>query len=480
MSIQVHFNKVELSILTIPRPKLWIFANSILQLLYDSIGEHCPEEEEEEADAEEYKVTRRSDSDNRSDIDFNNDNDNDNDDADGPGLNDLKQSIESLNEIKSVESYDSDISGGRQVDNSSKSLDHDFQSALAQASSNHEESEESILHIALTPSECTIICPTRLVSKFFKSPLAICKALGYKDVQLLPSPFLSLIVDSDGSGDKSSRILELTKPLSEHDISIFYISSHFNDIVLIPHAAKEKVEQILTAEHFEYMESSDSYISNGGSFGNEGENIDDVVVVHEDYNNNDNESESITTEVLLSSSSPSPPPHQQQQQQKQPPRQPIHEKAFELFAQAGIHPKIHDQHELLLTGSRPGEMKSAILKTIKLLSLANHKSPPYFVLTRTFSTELSLTLPESEKTRSEYGFDSTNTIGSAQDVIIPISMDFTSLPLNCTGIVAGMANLLITEGGNSIELGYLSMARSGVIMIPQENLEAVQQILERI
>ena len=39
MSIQVHFNNIELSVISIPRSKLWIFTNPIIQLLYDSIPE---------------------------------------------------------------------------------------------------------------------------------------------------------------------------------------------------------------------------------------------------------------------------------------------------------------------------------------------------------------------------------------------------------------------------------------------------------
>ena len=76
------------------------------------------------------------------------------------------------------------------------------------------------------------------MKQYFQQPIEICKQLNYHDVQLLPEKYLCLSVDCDGSSDNSLRILEL--PLSENNISLFFISSHFNDIVLIPYDLKKK------------------------------------------------------------------------------------------------------------------------------------------------------------------------------------------------------------------------------------------------
>ncbi|CAK9439848.1 uncharacterized protein LODBEIA_P39480 [Lodderomyces beijingensis] len=425
MSIQVHFNEVELSVLSISRTKLWIFANSILHLLYDSIDEHPFQENDVDEDASVVAHDSRQGRGKRKDG------------------------------AKSGHSSDNEESEITRVDNSSKSLYSDFNSLQLQESSanananvsanvnasanaNANDTEDNnFMHIAISPCECTIICSTWLIEKFFKEPLAICQRLEYDDVHLLPDHYLSLIVDSDGGCDKSLRILELTKPLSENGISIFYISSHFNDIVLIPFDSKQAVMDVLTTKNFEFSEISNSFISNHRAL--------DPGVVDD-----------------LSQVSP------------------IYEKTFEIFAAADIHPEINEKHELLLTGSRPGDVKSTTLKAIKLLSLATTTQPTYFVLTRTFSNELSIIIPESQKFRLKYGFDSTSLIGSTQDIIVPVTMDFSNLPLNCTGIVAGLANMLITKGGNLIEIGYLSMAKSGVIMIPQENLESVKDIMRNI
>ena len=225
--------------------------------------------------------------------------------------------------------------------------------------------------------------------------------------------------------------MELTKPLSENDVALFYISSHFNDIVLIPSDLRDRVQQILILEHFIFSESSNSYIS--------------------------------TYDI---------------EEREQPALLESHKKTFELLAREEIHPQIHEKHKVLLTGARPGEIKYCVLKTIKLISLANTSQPSYFAITRTFSNELSLVLPKSPKLRSRYGFKSTSTIGLSQDVLVPVAMDLSKLPLNCTGIVAGLANKLIIQGGNVLEIGYLSMAKSAVILIPKEDIDLVRNILK--
>ncbi|KAI5958636.1 VPS5 [Candida theae] len=398
MSIQVHFNDVKLSVISIPRSKLWIFANSIVQLLYDAIGDEK----------------------NHRDSSDSSENGTDYDDAD----DDYDSNAEG-NDMEGKHgkpSADFEGSTRKSVDNSSKPQ---LNPTSATTFADDENAESNcFFHIAMTPSECTIICSASLSTRFFAQPLKLCKELGYSDVEVLPEEYLSLVVDSDGSFAKSHRILELTKPLSENDVSLFYISSHFNDVVLIPSHLKKRVEKILVSENFIFSESSGSYIST--------------------YDVDDKEEEPVLSDS--------------------------HQRTFGLLANHDIHPQIHEKHKVLLTGARPGEIKYCILKTIKLISLATSLQPSYFAITRTFSNELSLILPQSNKMRSKYGYKSTSIIGSSQDVLVPIAMDLSKLPINCTGIVAGLANKLIIRGGNMLEIGYLSMAKSGVILIPEEDL----------
>ncbi|KAK6200948.1 ACT domain-containing protein [Scheffersomyces amazonensis] len=281
---------------------------------------------------------------------------------------------------------------------------------------------------------------------YFKNPIKICQELNYDDVKVIDQNFLSLQVDSDGSFDNSLRILELTKPLSENNISLFFLSSHFSDIVLIPYIFKEKVISILTKKNFEFSDISNSYIMTPNDL------IDPSML-----NDSDEDKE-------LGS-------------------QRFENKTFKLFKDSNIKPIVNRNVKLLLTGARAGEVNNTILKTAKILSSFN-SIPDYYAITRTSINEVSLILPKSSKKRLSMGFDSKNIIGSTQDIIIPITIDFSKLPLDSTGIVAGVASKLINGlkkyNDSTIEMNYFSMARSGMIMIPKENIDVISEILNNI
>jgi hypothetical protein len=264
----------------------------------------------------------------------------------------------------------------------------------------------------------------------FLQAVEVCKQLNYKDVQVLPETYLSLCVDCDGSTDTSLRILELTKPLSENNISLFFISSYFNDVVLIPYDLKDRVVSILRKKNFEFLDISNSYIPAWGS-------------------------SPIGTEFDFEQGS-----------------RKLELQTFETFKEEGIEPVIDSKNLLLLTGSRSSDIHSTILKTCKILSATDY-IPPFFGITMA-NFQCSLLLPKSRKQRQQLGFESPYIMGSLLDTIIPISIDLSKLEINATGIVAGLAIRLSTVG----VLYYLSMARSAVIMIPEENIELVGRILD--
>lgn len=295
-------------------------------------------------------------------------------------------------------------------------------------------------HIAFTPVECTIICSTILMGRLFKEPLKLCHKLGFDDVQVLDETFVCLQIDSDGAYDHNYRILQLTKPLSENNISLFFLSSHFGDLVLIPSQLEDKVISILTKNSFEFSDVSGSYIISNS---------------YSPVKTDDNHCS-----------------------------QHLEDRVFQLFKQSNIRPLINHKVSLLLTGSRPSDVEDTLLKTAKIIG--SNIIPDYFVITRTSINEVSLILPRSSKTRSILGFHSRHLIGSTQDIINPITIDLTRLPLDSTGIVSGMAGKII-NGINSLpaleypfELNYLSMARSAIIMIPKENILLVTEILNSV
>ncbi|ODV78023.1 uncharacterized protein CANTADRAFT_7487 [Suhomyces tanzawaensis NRRL Y-17324] len=434
MSTHVHLNPTRLSILLIPRSRYWVFTSPILQLLYNELSK----------------------------TEDHNDSDNDSDDSDDDAASSsdslsrsstLSPSTNSSSNSHPTFSSTSDKNGmAKAVDNSSKTLsnddyDHASSSAAVLSHSRHNsqasaslsdtedtENDDYFFHIAFTPSECTVICSSSLMDSLFSEPILFCHQLGL-GVELLEENFLSLQVDTD-SGFDTDLILELTKPLSENQISLFFLSSHFNDIVLVPYSFREKVIHILTKSNFTFT-NANSFV--GG--------FDDTP----------------KPEVVESPD--------------------LETATFRLFENANIKPVINQDVKLLLTGARSGEVNATILKAAKVLT-STEFIPSYFAITRTSINEVSLILPKSSKKRSRMGFDSKSIIGSAQDIIIPITIDFQKLPLDSTGIVAGVASRLINgftqykDEDYVFEMNYLSMAKLGIIMIPEENVKIIGTMLK--
>ncbi|CAH6718515.1 hypothetical protein CLIB1444_01S08460 [[Candida] jaroonii] len=417
---QVQINPTKLSILSINRSKYWIFKSAILEFLHSEANRNSKEEEiyssEDEIDSlnDKFSYLNRS------------------------KRNSLYESSSSSSysprgrkkhgSVSSTSSFNE-----KEIDNSSKDDSKDDSKDKEDSFDEYEEDDDNnyFFHIAFTPIECTIICSTKIMNQLFSKPLKLCESLGYDDIKLVEEKFVNLQIDS--GGNDNNRIIQLTKPLSENNISLFFLSSHFSDIVLIPHHLEEKVINILTQNHFEFNDISGSYIIN-----------------------NFNKEETTQSGIDLV------------------------EKTFKLFKDSNIRPIINKDISLLLTGSRSNDVTTTILKTATNISKDN--IPNYFAITRTSYNEISLILPKSSKTRSKLGFQSKFLIGSTQDIINPITIDLQKLPLDSTGIVAGMASMII-NGVNSFpidypfELNYLSMARSAILMIPKENIDLVDEIL---
>lgn len=437
MDSRVYLNRTPLNILSIPRARAWLFAAAILALLNkqaalaaaDSNSPYISElDSEDDSDSDDDALLQRHDSEDPLTSSFI---------SSGSGSGTLKKSA--LARLSS------------QTDNSSKysPVYHSPKGSVADLSlirtkteeeeDIEQEAEESFFHIAYTPAECTVICATTDFELLFKKPLSVCLRLGYTDVVVIDNLFFSLQVDNEGQDNGSERILEFTRPLSELGISLFFLSSHYSDIVLIPQSFREQVVEILALKNFVYSPNTNSYMVG--------------------YDQRD----------LL-------------------PEQPVtlrnlQKDTQQLFRNANIRPKIHKNKKCLLTGARPGEVKSSIDKTSACIAAGT--VPDYFALTRTANDEMSLLLPGSQKKRAKLGFDSRSIVGLSLDAIIPITVDLSKLPLDSTGIVAGLASSLLESMKTidsselvTLEMNYLSMACSAVIMIPEENLAIVTKMID--
>lgn len=443
MDSRVYINKTLLSILSIPRSKVWLFMAPILLLLYkqatlptSQVGSpyHSSVGSGSDSDSEEEESSLgRFESDDHLNASFISTGS-----GSGSHASLRKAALERLSS---------------QTDNSSKKMPR-YQSPrnslpdlsliktrLEREYEQEREPGECFFHIAFTPTECTVICSTSGFDELFGKPLELCMKLGYNDVVVIDKRFFSLQIDSEGEENGSARILEFTQPLSELGISLFFLSSHYSDIVLIPQIFKTEVQDILALKHFVYSPNTNSYMV--------------------DYTH---------TKKALE------PPKVLRKLQKD---------THKLLRDARIRPRIQKRKKCLLTGARLGEVKSSIDKVSACIAAGN--MPDYFAVTRTAGDELSLLLPGSSKKRAKLGFDARSIIGLSLDAIIPITIDLSKLPLDSTGIVAGLASILWesmkvapdSEELATFEMNYLSMACSAVIMIPEENSVAVTKMVNQ-
>lgn len=438
MDSRVYLNRTPLSILSIPRNRAWLFAAPILALLSKqaalaSINPSSPYiselDDEDDSDSDDALLQRQ--------------------DSEDP----LTSSFMSSGSGSGGHRKTSLARLSSQTDNSSKfsPVYHSPRGSVVDLSlvrtrteeedDIEQEAEESFFHIAYTPTECTVICATNDFEQLFRKPLSVCLKLGYNDVVVIDNLFFSLQIDNEGQDNGSERILEFTRPLSELGISLFFLSSHYSDIVLIPQSFREQVVEILALKNFVYSPNTNSYMVGYG-------------------------------------------------QRDEVPEEPaalknLQKVTQQLFRNANIRPRIHKSKKCLLTGARPGEVKNSIDKTSACIAAGT--VPEYFAMTRTANDEMSLLLPGSLKKRAKLGFDSRSIVGLSPDAIIPITVDLSKLPLDSTGIVAGLASSLLEsmkatdlEDLPTLEMNYLSMACSAVIMIPEENLAIVTKMIDEL
>lgn len=297
---------------------------------------------------------------------------------------------------------------------------------------------EEFINISFTPVECSIICPTEIIDILFGAEIALISK--HFTVSISNEEYLAMQVDGDGQEDVGSRVLNLSAPLSSAGIPIFFIATYFSDYVLVPATAKAKVIAALEKRSFVFSDVANSYIAlddpkspliNGGSF----------MSPH------------------LAPVSPG-----------------TSQKAFALFEQHSVTPHIDENTKLLLTGARGTVFDGPEQDAFSVAILKILINPPkYFSLTVQNGSEVSF-LINSETSKV---FAPNTLLGSPTDYVIPICFDLRTLPEDATGIVSGVASrLLDNEGGHEIHMSYLSTAKSSVVLVSEEDLQAATTALE--
>ncbi|TID31150.1 hypothetical protein CANINC_000258 [Pichia inconspicua] len=368
--------KSEISVLTIPRENFWIFKSGILEIIFRLIDVY----------------------ENRSNSRYS-----DNDDS-------------------SITSNES-ISGGYGSSNSNSmnKIDNDsvknVENLVEDLGLDEIEDDGMFFHLAFSKEEVTLMCASSLIETYLSKAIK----LDNKST-LIDDNFFIIQVFSDGA-NIGKKILELTQPLSLNNISLFFISNYFSDLVLVPTKEKMKALEILSE------------------------------IRKKDDNDND--------DIL-------------------------EKKTFELLKSKNIKPKLYTDVKLLLTGARVGDSIEVLKQTAESISRLNTENdgdqnkifPSYFAITRTPTEEIGLLLPYDNFEMSKLNFSKANIMGSLQDYYYPIFIDLKELPLDLKGIVAGMASNFLRIGID--EMSYLSLGKSGIVLIPDMFRDIVEENLDNM
>ena len=326
-----------------------------------------------------------------------------------------------------AESYD-DRSNSRYSDNDSSSLrSNDSNNNMSNNNNSDNEDEiddELFFHLAFTSEEVTLMCCSKLIKKYLSNAIKL-----DKESILINDEFFIIQVFSDGL-NIGEKILEITQPLSLNNITLFFISNYFSDLVLVPIKDKELVINILNEKK-------------------------------KDNNNDEDNGKQIELE----------------------------NKTFELLNNNNIKPKLDTNVKLTLTGARIGDSLEILKQTAENISKLNTEKfsdnnnnnnnrsfPEYFAITRTPTEEIGLLIPFNKNDKNKLNYSNKNLIGSLdEDYYYPIIIDLKKLPLDLKGIASGIASRLIRE--NIKEMSYLSFGRSGIVLIPDMFIEIVDKLI---
>ncbi|MCJ1335912.1 hypothetical protein MMC09_001186 [Bachmanniomyces sp. S44760] len=326
--------------------------------------------------------------------------------------------------------------------------------------------QHPFLNISITPIECSVVCSRSLARKYFEPVVSHMSHLKMQDrVQASISKEDFVVVSVEGEGlEASQRVLELTTPLAMAGISIFFITTYFSDYILVPSKSRDQVIRALEDRGFAFVKSAEAYVNAGARH-------------HQRHPSSS------------SSFEYAPPP-------STPPPTTISElqaRTFSLLNRRNIVPEVQRNIRLIQCAGRrdslnsPSSAKHLELQ-IGLMKCLLH--PPQF---------LSLTLVESEDASVLLEKDALHVfgsddvlLGSKENYLVPIILDLEPLPFEATGIVCGVAGKLVGPGGgggggtglhhsfnDAVEMNYLSTAKSGAIIVDENDLERAVEALRQ-
>ncbi|KAJ5134526.1 hypothetical protein N7526_005891 [Penicillium atrosanguineum] len=123
--------------------------------------------------------------------------------------------------------------------------------------------QPAFLNVSITPVEVSVICPRRLVLKYFQPLLDQLNQLNTtlrSRLDVSDNDYIAMQVLGQGL-EAGKRVLELTSPLAMAGISIFFISTYFSDYIIVPLHSKESVVSALENRGFHFENATAAFIN---------------------------------------------------------------------------------------------------------------------------------------------------------------------------------------------------------------------------
>ncbi|KAK4178745.1 hypothetical protein QBC36DRAFT_95802 [Triangularia setosa] len=336
------------------------------------------------------------------------------------------------------------------------------------------------LNISVTPLECSIVCHASWARAVFEPVIRQLPRDAARTVSISTDAYVVFSVISGGM-DAGSRVADLASPLALANIPIFFITTYFSDFILVPAKERQAVEKTLLSRGFVLSEDSDSSFTSP-------------------YNHSRGPSQNSGWNELPTTPPPSSIPE-------------LQERTFENLKKRNVVPYI--EPDLLLVQCSSREDKDTI---------GGHSERPltfhqnghgsrhhnrhsshgpcwadtvdtkfYMGLVSALVSQprfLSITLAQGDLPsllldRKLLGIFGDSIVGPTTEgfLLVPIFLDLSSLPIEATGIVSGVAGTLVKElhpgievdhngrrnsRQEELELSYLSTARAGAVILGAE------------
>ena len=156
-------------------------------------------------------------------------------------------------------------------------------------------------------------------------------------------------------------------------------------------------------------------------------------------------------------------------------------RTFALLERRSVVPRVDRDVRLVQCAGRQGgdqgSQSDEMGLQLGLTKCLLHR-PSFLSLTLTESEAASVLLEKRLLPNFSIGADNV-LLGSTDNDLIPISLDFEPLPFEATGLVCGVAGRVMGAHriGQSMQMSYLSTAKAGTVMVDEKDLDMALQAL---